>query len=615
MQTILNAVPVSISFCDTDGRLFFINENMAGDQGGHPKYYIGKTASEYFGDVFGKSVSEIVDEVLETRQPVLDREIAPASGLGRTYRYSAVPVINSEGAFLGVFTIGQDVTTQTQSEYAVQKSEILLRSFIDNSPSAISQQGLDGRFQLVNKAFLSMYDSSSEKIIGELDKNIMQASHYERKTAHEAEVIETGEAVVQERSDTLASGEIYSRLMTKFPIRNPEGEITSIGTIGTDLRELERAERNLLAMEARLKDILKIAPEVIILTDENGIVLMFNDAAESTFGYKANDIIGQPLDVLLPENIRGVHHSHLKTFIEGADTQRLMDGRGEISGRRCDGSIFPADASISKLRYGDDTILTVTMHDITNRRQAEEDLRNALVEAERANQAKSEFLATMSHELRTPMNAIIGFSETMAGQYFGPLGSSKYVEYANDIGSAGGHLLQLINDLLDLSAIEAGKHQLNLENVDLNEIVEDCAKIVSQRACEKSIAFIRDVQDELLPIIADRRALKQILLNILSNATKFTPEGGEVTLKAFTSTNTLTVAVRDTGIGITTNKLGNLTDPFVRGEPDPHKAQEGTGLGLAITKSLVELHNGDLTIESKVGVGTTVTMTLPIGEL
>ena len=199
----------------------------------------------------------------------------------------------------------------------------------------------------------------------------------------------------------------------------------------------------------------------------------------------------------------------------------------------------------------------------------------------------------MSHELRTPLNAIIGFSETMSRQYYGPLGSERYVEYASDIKNSGDHLLHLINDLLDLSAIEAGEHQMHKETLNVQDVIDDCAPITNERAGGKKIVYISNAPHDLPPLEADRRALKQILLNLLSNAIKFTPDGGEVTLTATASNDALMIEVRDTGTGIPEAELETLTDPFVRGESDPYKSQEGTGLGLAIVKSLVDLHDGD----------------------
>lgn len=254
-----------------------------------------------------------------------------------------------------------------------------------------------------------------------------------------------------------------------------------------------------------------------------------------------------------------------------------------------------------------------TILDITERVLAEEARRLALVEAEQANHAKSEFLATMSHELRTPLNAISGFSEMLIGQVFGALGSPKYKEYADDIHTSSEHLLHLVNDILDLSAIEAGKQPMAKESLDVYEVIKDCSPIVVASTDRKGITYSVEVPVNSVPLYADRRALKQILLNVLSNAVKFTPEGGRVTLKATTSNDSYVFEVSDTGEGISEDKLPSLTDPFVRTETDPHKAQEGTGLGLAITKSLVDLHDGELAIESEVGKGTVVTVVLPSG--
>ncbi|MBT5109222.1 MAG: PAS domain S-box protein [Rhodospirillaceae bacterium] len=616
LQTILDETPANISLRDAEGRFEFVSQRVVSELGGVAEDYIGKSITEIFGEAAAQTGEQLLREVVATAKPVFGREVRPLRRANKVYVYSVIPLFDDAGAVSRVLTIGLDVTEQKKYEDAVRQSEVLLRSIIDHSPTSISLTDLDGKRLLVNKAFSSAFHVPPGQPSRELDnKNPILIRHTKIIGAHEAEVLETGEAVTQERIDTLPSGENFRRLVTKFPVRNQAGEITSIGTIGTDIRELRKAEENLHAMEARLSDILRIAPEVIISTDAEGHILMFNDAAESTFGYAADDVIGQSLDILLPEQAPGAHAGHLKAFVEGPDTARMMGGRGEISGRRRDGSIFLADASISKLESGGQTILTVTMHDITDRRQAEEDLRNAVVEAERANKAKTEFLATMSHELRTPLNAIIGFSETMSAQFFGPLGSEKYVEYAGDIKNSGDHLLQLINDLLDLSAIEAGKHELHMEELNVQDIAEDCAPIMNERAGEKRITYVSNIAPDLPRVQADQRALKQILLNLLSNAVKFTPNGGAVTLTATASDGVLSIEIRDNGAGIPEAKLSTLTDPFVRGEVDPYKSQEGTGLGLAIVKSLVDLHEGDLTIESEVGVGTTVTVTLPIHTL
>ena len=231
--------------------------------------------------------------------------------------------------------------------------------------------------------------------------------------------------------------------------------------------------------------------------------------------------------------------------------------------------------------------------------------------AEDANQAKSKFLANMSHELRTPLNAIIGFSEIMEAAMFGPLGAEKYNEYSRHIRESGQYLLDVINDVLDMSKIEAGGIQLMLEDMDLDPVLADCLRVVSGPASEKHIALGADITPAIY-LRADRRAVKQIVLNLLSNAVKFTPDGGTVTLTSRTRGGKVTVAIEDNGIGIPREALRKLGRPFEQVESQLTKQYQGSGLGLAIAKSLVELHGGAMRIRSTLGKGTMVVVQLPV---
>ena len=244
--------------------------------------------------------------------------------------------------------------------------------------------------------------------------------------------------------------------------------------------------------------------------------------------------------------------------------------------------------------------------------QAKLDSDEARRRAESANLAKSRFLATMSHELRTPLNAILGFSEVMKGELFGPHSVPVYKEYSNDIHASGQHLLMLINEILDLSRVEAGRYQLNEEPVSLPSVVEDCWRLLEIRAKSRNLAVARTLEEELPPILADGRAVRQAALNLLTNAIKFTPSGGSIVIKVgWTRDGGQYVSIRDNGPGIPAEEIPIVLTSFGRGSLAHKTAEEGAGLGLPIVKGLVELHGGELRLTSKVGEGTEAVIIIP----
>ena len=258
--------------------------------------------------------------------------------------------------------------------------------------------------------------------------------------------------------------------------------------------------------------------------------------------------------------------------------------------------------------------LSASRHDLEQKTsalsQANKNYEAEKLRAEAANKAKSEFLANMSHELRTPLNAIIGFSEILTAQMFGPVGSPKYAEYARDIHDSGLHLLHVINDILDMSKIEAGHMRLNAESIDLQPLIEEVLRITSTQADTKKLTIRKRICDDL-SLVGDRRALKQILINLLSNAVKFTPEGGRVELRTHVHEGALIVSVADTGIGIPPEAMRKIGQPFEQVQSQYARSQGGSGLGLAISRSLVHMHGGTMKIRSCPGKGTVVSLILP----
>lgn len=407
------------------------------------------------------------------------------------------------------------------------------------------------------------------------------------------------------------NGDIITIITQGKVIRNDEGEPLYIIGTAQEITELKKAENAALDAEQKLSEIFDVAPAAIINTDHQMKITIFNKAATEIFGYSAREAIGKHIEILIPQEYREQHPAHIDEFNNSVKQYRNMSERAGIYGLTKDGKKFPAAASVSTTGEGEDKTYTIILLDTTERKRIEEERLLALNEAQNANKAKSQFLATMSHELRTPLNAIIGFSEMMTNHVFGPLGADRYEEYVKDIVGSSRHLLNLVNDILDLSEIESGKKKMNIKHISLKDTMDECQYIIAKLAADKNIKCVYEIPDDLTMIYADKRALKQVLINIMNNAVKFTDRRGTITFKATVERNKHILTVIDNGRGIPKDKLSRVLKPFSRVENDPYKAQEGQGLGLAIVKSLMDLHSGEIKIDSEFGEGTTVKLTFP----
>lgn len=360
------------------------------------------------------------------------------------------------------------------------------------------------------------------------------------------------------------------------------------------------AEYARLHSESQLADILDAVVDGIVTSDSQGRIQVFNPAAEKIFGYSAEEVVGESINILMPPVEARRHDTYLDKYHRTGEAHIIGFGR-EVMGRRKDGSEFPLDLAISQVEIEGERYYTGVVRDITERKKAEQALIEAKNEAERANRVKSEFMANMSHELRTPLNAIIGFSEVSRAEMFGPLGNEKYKEYAADVQDSAQHLLDLINDILDMARIEADKLELNDEVFDIAEIVKTPIHLVDTG----KLTIVNTVPHDLPLLCADQRRVKQILLNLLSNAVKFTPEGGEVVVEGHaTAAGGIELCVRDNGIGMDPLEIECALRPFEQIDTGLDRKYEGTGLGLPLVDRLARLNGAELKLESRPGEGT-----------
>ncbi|MGN6424036.1 MAG: PAS domain-containing sensor histidine kinase [Asticcacaulis sp.] len=405
-----------------------------------------------------------------------------------------------------------------------------------------------------------------------------------------------------------------------------ERGFTRLSGVALDVSEERIAQLRAQRAEVRLRDAINSVSDAFVLWDRRGRLLMWNTTFGETFAVDPRFLQAGAQRELIDQVMQiAIRRQFPAQDRDGVTEAELNNGRWVqiAEGRTAEGGAVLTAVDITAVKLQEETSrrneeqLQALVEKLEHSRQQQMVLARKYeiekLRAEAANHAKSEFLANMSHELRTPLNAINGFSEIMASEMFGPLGHDRYREYAGDILSSGQHLLSLINDILDMSKIEAGKLTLRLEPVAIDEVVEDTLRLIRQRA-EKAGLKIRVHLPHLPDIAADFRALKQILLNLLTNAVKFTPHGGSITISAVATENNVHISVADTGIGIAEKDLKRLAKPFEQIENQFSKTREGTGLGLALTKSLIEMHHGRFEIDSAPGEGTTAQVILPIRQ-
>ena len=510
-----------------------------------------------------------------------------------------------------------------------------LHAIVEASPLAIIALDGEGRVKMWNHSAERVFGWNENEVIGhpnptippDREEEFRSLVHFRMQGATQA-----GFETTRLRKD----GSSIDVSIWSAPLHDSAGNITGIMTEVVDITERKRTEQEraqLLAreqaaqaeagMEKRYRKLLEAAPDAILEVDGTGRIILVNVQAEKLFGCARSELLGKPVEFLIPERFQGPHPDHRMAYF-AHPVMRPMGTGLDLYAKRADGTEFAVDVTLSPYEAEGGGRVICVVRDVTERKRSEEQIRTLnqqLVgankglelqnrEVEKATRLKDEFLASMSHELRTPLNAIIGFSDLLAEQGAVQF-SSKQKRFVGHIQQGARHLLELINDILDLSKIEAGHLELKYEDFNVSAAAAEILATVRPMATAKNIQIANTVPDGLL-LYADRLRFKQVLYNLLSNAIKFTAAGGCVSFETCSATGAACFCVTDTGIGIPKEEHEAIFSTFHQVGTTTKGVREGTGLGLAITKRLVEQHGGRISVDSEPGKGSRFCFSMPV---
>ena len=480
--------------------------------------------------------------------------------------------------------------------------EAKFRDLLESTPDAIVMVNVTGRIVLVNSQAERVFGYERNELIGTPVEVLLPARFRDAHHRHRSNFFDSPRARTMgaglELYGVRKSGEEFPVEISLSPLPTEEG--TMVMSAVRDISDRKRADQ-------KFRGLLESAPDAMVIVGRDGKITLVNSQVERRlFGYERAELLGQPVELLVPRRFRANHPEHRSHFFSAPQPRAMGEGL-QLFGLRKDGSEFPVEISLSPIHTEDGLFVASAIRDATERRRYEHAL-------QQANRLKSEFLANMSHELRTPLNGIIGFSEFLIDEKPGPL-NAKQKEYLTDVLNSGRHLLQLINDVLDLSKVESGKMELHPTTFDAELAIDEVCSVLFPLVKDKNIIIRREVAVDARSVTLDRRKFVQVLYNLLSNGVKFNDEGGEIrVLVDFDEPGSIRLRVRDTGIGIDNADFSKLFVEFQQLDSGATRRFGGTGLGLALTKKIIEFQGGRIDVESRLNVGTTFTVHLPVAD-
>lgn len=505
--------------------------------------------------------------------------------------------VDRSGAEPFIAVSKKDVTHLKRLQLA-QANEAKFRALLEAAPDAIVIVNRYGTIVIVNAQTEKLFGYARNELLGNPVEILIPARLRGRHSGHRANFF-AEPRVRSIGSDLELAG--VRKDGTEFPVEISLSplQMEDETLVSSAIRDISARKR----AEEKFRGLLESAPDAMVIVNHEGRIVLINARAEQMFGFTRAELVGQWVELIIPERFRRSHVAHRGNYF-AAPRPRGMGTGLEFFGLRKDGSEFPIEISLSPLLTGGETLVSSAIRDITERKRLERRLQEA-------SRLKSEFLANMSHELRTPLNAVIGFADLIHRGSAGPV-SSEQEEYLGDILTSSRHLLRLINDVLDLAKVESGKMEFRPEPVDLSRLVSEVRDVLRGLAGNKHLRVETSIDRDVERVIVDPARVKQILYNYLSNAIKFTPDNGRISIRITAMGPELfRIDVQDTGVGIAEDELSRLFVEFQQLDASAAKKYQGTGLGLALTKRLAEALGGRVSVDSVPGHGSTFSAALP----